>query len=229
MDPTPKYNKRKIANNDKQIEQHSLKDLEYEGTTNNNRAIERMILYGCPICHKRTARKSQKLTQIQRGALLSITKAYSTTPTSVHQVLSGILPMDLRAEMERKIYRLIHFKEHMKIGDLIIWAHEVEERLPALHTHPAKAARIKWGKDPLKGKDLETYTDGSKMEDKVGVAFVASFNNEEIYREQYRLNDEATMFQAEVLALKRALLWIDQRKENPQRIFTDSLSTLQIV
>ncbi|XP_035229738.1 ribonuclease H-like [Stegodyphus dumicola] len=129
--------------------------------------------------------------------------------------------------MERQIYRLIHFKEDTRIGDLTIWAHEVEERLSALHTHPAKISKIKWEKDPPQGKDLETYTDGSKMENKVGAAFVAFLNNEEIYKEQYRLNDEATVFQAEVLALKRALLWIDQRTENTHRIFTDSLSTLQ--
>ncbi|XP_035204469.1 uncharacterized protein LOC118179409 [Stegodyphus dumicola] len=192
-----------------------------------NRAIERMILYGCPIWHTGTARQKQKLLQIQRGALLSITKAYATTPTSALQVLSGILPLDLRAEMERQMYRLIHFKEDTRIGYITIWAHEVEERLPALHMHSAKIIKTKWDKDPPQGKDLETYTDGSKMENKVGAAFVAFLNNEEIHREQYRLNDEATVFQAEVLALKRALLWIDQRTENTLRIFTDSLSTLQ--
>ncbi|XP_035213931.1 uncharacterized protein LOC118187764 [Stegodyphus dumicola] len=186
-----------------------------------------MILYGCPIWHTGTARQKQKLLQLQRGAFLSITKAYATTPTSALQVLSGILPLDLRAEMEKQAYRLFHFKEDIRLGDLTIRAHEVEERLPALHTHPAKISTIKWEKDPPQGKDLETYTDGSKMENKVGAAFVAYLNNEEIHKEQYRLNDEATVFQAEVLALKRALLWIDQRTENTYRIFTDSLSTLQ--
>ncbi|KFM61453.1 Hypothetical protein in type-1 retrotransposable element R1DM, partial [Stegodyphus mimosarum] len=83
----------------------------------NLNAIERMILYGCPVWMTGTARICQKLQQIQRVILLKITSAYSTTSTAALRVLDGTLPLGLKAGLERSIYRLLHYKENLHIKE----------------------------------------------------------------------------------------------------------------
>ncbi|XP_035209275.1 uncharacterized protein LOC118183782 [Stegodyphus dumicola] len=192
------------------------------------RAIERMILYGCPIWYTGTERVKTKLNQIQRIALLCITKAYTTSPTAGLQILAGTIPLDIKADMEAQFYRAVHFKENISMGDTTIWNNEIEDRLPTIQYHPAEAKRIEWGKDPPMNKDIEIFTDGSKMNNKVGAAWVAFQDSQEIHNERTRLNNDATVFQAEVHALRSALLWAGQNASSSNRVafFTDSLSTL---
>ncbi|XP_035221861.1 uncharacterized protein LOC118194766 [Stegodyphus dumicola] len=192
-------------------------------------AVERMVLYGCPIWYTGTERQKQKLSQIQRIALLCITKAFSTAPTSALQILAGILPLDLKAKMEAGIYRLHHYKENLQIGDVIIWAQEVEERIPTIGEHPALTQKVRWYKDPPEDNEIEAFTDGSKKDNRVGAAFVIYNNSQEITSKQIRLNDEATVFQAEVVALKEVCKWLSHNADNntPIKIFTDSQSSLQ--
>ncbi|XP_035204546.1 uncharacterized protein LOC118179482 [Stegodyphus dumicola] len=192
-------------------------------------AVERMVLYGCPIWYTGTERQKQKLSQIQRIALLCITKAFSTAPTSALQILAGILPLDLKAKMEAGIYRLHHYKENLQIGDVIIWAQEIEERIPTIGEHPALTQKVRWYKDPPEDKEIEAFTDGSKKDNRVGAAFVIYKNSQEIMSKQIRLNDEATVFQAEVVALKEVCKWLSHNADSntPIKIFTDSQSSLQ--
>ncbi|XP_035220417.1 uncharacterized protein LOC118193433 [Stegodyphus dumicola] len=194
-------------------------------------AIERMILYGCPIWYTGTERQKIKLNQIQRVALLCITKAFSTAPTSALQVLAGLMPLDLKAHMEASLYRVQHYKENINIGEIIIWAKEIEEKLPAASEHPARKFHLKWDKDPPEGQGIEAFTDGSKKEDKVGAAFVIFNNTQEIHNKRIRLNNDATVFQAEVLALKEACIWLSHNisAEHRINIYTDSQSSLQSV
>ncbi|XP_035221364.1 uncharacterized protein LOC118194258 [Stegodyphus dumicola] len=133
---------------------------------------------------------------------------YSTSPTSALQVLSGLMPLDIKAEMERKFFRLIHYKENLEISNLVIWYNTLEERVPHFHTHPAHQDIIPWHKNTPTQKNIEIFTDGSKMGKHVGAAFVMYNNGHEVHSEIYRLNDMASVFQAEVLALKKALIWI---------------------
>ncbi|XP_035212048.1 ribonuclease H-like [Stegodyphus dumicola] len=184
---------------------------------------------GVPCGSRETVRQKQKLSQIQRSVLLCITKCYSTSPTSALQVLSGLMPLDIKAEMERKFFRLIHYKENLEISNLVIWYNTLEERVPHFHTHPAHQDILPWHKNTPTQKNIEIFTDGSKIGKHVGAAFVMYNNGHEVHSEIYRLNDTASVFQAEVLALKKALIWIGSTITDniPIRIFTDSRSSLQ--
>ncbi|GIY95028.1 uncharacterized protein CEXT_9091 [Caerostris extrusa] len=50
------------------------------------------------------------------------------------------------------------------------------------------------------------YTDGSKMRGRVGCAFVCILDNIEIFNEQKRLSDEASVFMAELKAIEAAII-----------------------
>ncbi|GBN19214.1 hypothetical protein AVEN_247997-1, partial [Araneus ventricosus] len=49
------------------------------------------------------------------------------------------------------------------------------------------------------------YTDGSKIQNSVGCAFVHSQESDEIFSEPFRLSDEASVFMAEVVAIRQAV------------------------
>lgn len=49
-----------------------------------------------------------KHAQIQRPVFLALTKGYRTAPTAALQVLSKISPPDLRMELEKDWYKLLH-------------------------------------------------------------------------------------------------------------------------
>ena len=69
------------------------------------------------------------------------------------------------------------------------------------------------------------YTDGSKMADgKIGSAFcVPSLGVDKAIR----ISDNLTVYTAELIAIKQALIWIKQAPANSYVIFSDSLSALQ--
>ncbi|GBN95950.1 hypothetical protein AVEN_78320-1 [Araneus ventricosus] len=63
--------------------------------------IERILLYGAPAwANNIISRQQRLLNSIQRKFLLNITGAYSTTPTAALQVIEGITPLHIKAQME---------------------------------------------------------------------------------------------------------------------------------
>ncbi|XP_035215116.1 uncharacterized protein LOC118188734 [Stegodyphus dumicola] len=186
-----------------------------------------MILYGCQIWMTGTVRIQQKLQQIQRIILLKLTKAFTTTPTTALQVLAGTLPLDLKAEGERCIYRLTRGKQVHRILDTEIDDLCIKPISYTHSTHPAKVKNFNWTKTLPTGKSLEIFSDGSKIHDKVGVAFIALHNKEPLYKAAKRLSDHATVFQAESRALKDVALWAKQFNSIEINFYTDSMSVLQ--
>lgn len=69
---------------------------------------------------------------------------------------------------------------------------------------------------------IEIYTDGSKSDLGTACAFYSS-----IFSDQFKLNNEASIFSAELFAIERALLFIQTRVEKKFIILTDSLSGLE--
>lgn len=68
------------------------------------------------------------------------------------------------------------------------------------------------------------YTDGSKRDDGVGCAFYVT---DPEYSEGYKLHDLASVYTAELTAIKEALKWILSNKINKAIILSDSQSALQ--
>ncbi|XP_035207775.1 uncharacterized protein LOC118182531 [Stegodyphus dumicola] len=198
------------------------------------RAIERLILYGCPIWwhHTKTVRVSNKLLQIQRIVLLSIKKAFSTSPATALQVLVGALPLDLKADQEAKTFKLVHFKEDVSIDTGLISGAEIEEKFDMGRTHPAEARMINWHKKLPTGSGVEIFTDGSKTQERVGAAFVVYDNKIEITTQMIRLTDNSSVFQAEAIALRSAFIWINDYLKHGKRainVFSDRQSVLKAI
>ncbi|XP_023213469.1 uncharacterized protein LOC111616264 [Centruroides sculpturatus] len=74
---------------------------------------------------------------------------------------------------------------------------------------------------------IEIFTDGSRVDNHVGAAFMAMQNDAEIHTEQYRLMDSCSVFQAELYAIERAIMWVTRTHVSDQIIInTDSRSAL---
>ncbi|GFS59862.1 RNase H domain-containing protein [Trichonephila clavipes] len=72
------------------------------------------------------------------------------------------------------------------------------------------------------------YTDGSKIDGRVGFAFVVLRSGVESENFQFRIRDECTVFVAELLCLNFAVKWITEQNSviSEYLICTDSLSSL---
>ncbi|GBO26351.1 hypothetical protein AVEN_262510-1 [Araneus ventricosus] len=68
-----------------------------------------------------------------------------------------------------------------------------------------------------------------KIENRVGFAFVQFQANDEIYSELFRLSDEATIFMAEVVAIRQAVKYIIVRQLKQSKIFSDSRYALMFL
>ncbi|GBN68078.1 hypothetical protein AVEN_275506-1 [Araneus ventricosus] len=165
------------------------------------------------------------MTSIQRQVMLAITGAFRTTSTAALHVISGMIPSTLICEMEVAIYHLRHQHSHVSfLGEEITAAN-----LEFYHnswTHPSARRRVQWDADhPI--HSLAIYTDGSKLEGKVGAAFHVIEANTTVDF-QYRLEDFNSVFQAELSALCQAIKWKNLNRPHQQcDIFTDSMSALK--
>lgn len=76
---------------------------------------------------------------------------------------------------------------------------------------------------------LNIYTDGSRIEDKTGASCVAYINNEQIWESQIKLGDSCSVFQAETLAIVKALEFASQNRTRGQKttVYCDSRSAIE--
>ena len=57
-------------------------------------------------------------------------------------------------------------------------------------------------------REINIYTDGSKMDGKTGAGYVVYKGREEVYSDSFRLHDTNTVFQAEIAAIRAAADWV---------------------
>ncbi|GFV44503.1 RNase H domain-containing protein [Trichonephila clavipes] len=102
---------------------------------------------------------------------------------------------------------------------------------PFFITHPSERNAI----NTVQFSDKSTedfpvicYTDGSKIDGRVGFAFVVFRSGVESENFQFRIRDECTVFVAELLCLNFAVKWITEQNSviSEYLICTDSLSSL---
>ncbi|XP_023213581.1 uncharacterized protein LOC111632566 [Centruroides sculpturatus] len=98
------------------------------------------------------------------------------------------------------------------------------ETLPAPHQRRAIRITIE---DDKNNRSIHIYTDSSKIEGKVGAAFVAAKNGDTIRQEMYGLGDNCSVYQAELYAIERAINWIvDSGLKDPILTCTDSRAAI---
>ncbi|XP_023212991.1 uncharacterized protein LOC111615786 [Centruroides sculpturatus] len=173
---------------------------------------------GCIIKHLRCA---------QRMALLRVTKAFRTASTEALMVVSGIPPIDLvLKERTRTFYYRKGLQAHMEDGDTTYQICELRPMsLELPMTYERKSVDI--AKEEEEG-EYNIFTDGSKLEGRVGSSFVVYENETEICHEKYRLRDCCSVHQAEMFAIMKAVEWVAlTRSTNNIVIHTDSRSAIQ--
>ncbi|GBM07857.1 hypothetical protein AVEN_96479-1 [Araneus ventricosus] len=78
-------------------------------------------------------------------------------------------------------------------------------------------------------EDHHTFTDGSKIGNRVGAAFVHYAEKQEITKSQYGLADHNIVYMAEVFAIHKAIGYILDHELYDVKIVSDSRSALMIV
>ncbi|GBM54903.1 Putative protein in type-1 retrotransposable element R1DM [Araneus ventricosus] len=190
-----------------------------------HRALYRILLYVAPAWWAGTCRQRDRMSSIQRQVMLAITGAFRTTSTAALHVISGMIPSTLVCEMEVAISQLKHQHAHVSfLGEEIIGP--ILEVYHHTWTHPSARTRVQWDADHP-SISLSIYTDGSKLDGRVGAAFHVVEGTFTVDF-QFRLEDYNSVFQAELSALCQALQWkLINRPHQHCDIFTDSMSALK--
>ncbi|XP_035226076.1 uncharacterized protein LOC118198491 [Stegodyphus dumicola] len=173
--------------------------------------VEKMVSYGAAIwAFPMQGRKIRHLSALQRPFLLSITRAFRTTSTDALNILAGVLPLHLRIE-EEAVTQQVHQLRLSLTYDYVTFSQEqFENKTSQLHIHPAiKGIGIHLTKNPAyvaPSGYISIYTDGSRIDEKVGSAFVVlSEQQQPLHQWQMQLSTENSVFQSEALAIHEAI------------------------
>lgn len=158
--------------------------------------LEPIVLYAAsawsPAAEKLMVRK--QLDSLQRGFAQKVCKAYRTVSLTSALILSGLLPLDLRIHEAASLYKAK--KGHSE--DYIPPGREVETQV-RFSDNPHPSRLIVTDYECLEGMDQETteslllvgpqiYTDGSKIEGKVGAALTWWDEGREVKFSTFRQN-----------------------------------------
>ncbi|GBP51310.1 Putative 115 kDa protein in type-1 retrotransposable element R1DM [Eumeta japonica] len=166
--------------------------------------IEPIVLYtSCdwaPATGKLGVRKM--LDAVQRSVALMACRAHRTVSLHSTLILSSLLPLDIRV---REAVWLYEMKRGKDLGDTFV------DRGSS--------------RGPLVGPQI--YTEGSRIEGKVGAALTEWRDGEETWYSTFRLDSLCTVFQAEMVALQRAIRRVKNGKDGLVNIFSDSKPSLE--
>ncbi|GIY74159.1 uncharacterized protein CDAR_166411 [Caerostris darwini] len=115
-------------------------------------------------------------------------------------------------------------KNYKTVSTEALQPHSITFRKPILK--PWTKISITWNHAPESLQGTLIYTDGSKLNDRVGGAFVVFQQGVETYSQTFRLSDTATVFMAELVAIDKALDFAIAQSFSPANIISDSRSVL---
>lgn len=187
--------------------------------------IEKIIIYNYVVWFSSKTRILQKLTQLQRGPLISITKCYKTVSTDNLYALSECIPLKLKIEMEINDYfqNLVQDRNKFNLKETI---HYVSYRYIESYTvRRLYSYTVRRRHDPL-----EIYTDESKNNDQMACTCVIYHNYTEVGYSNYKLNNNVLVFMAECAAIYKAVHYIIINGGSRNcTILTDSMSVLESI
>lgn len=168
------------------------------------------------------------LQSIQRLCLLSITKCYKNVATHALQVLLGIPPILITLHYKNLKSKILENKDLLLMRDKAILNNDIEQKIPKYQTNPEIHINnlIYTTKELLLPNLIKIYTDGSHAENKTTYAVVAFSNSSKIYETVHRIQNQNTVFQAELQAVVQAVQWALSSSYNKFQIFSDSQSTI---
>ncbi|XP_045451007.1 uncharacterized protein LOC123659888 [Melitaea cinxia] len=193
--------------------------------------VEPVILYAAavwaPAVDKLGVRK--RLNAVQRGFAQKLCRAYRTTSLNSALLLAGILPLDLRVREAATLYEARRGVPQRVIGD-----QEVERMTSALRSpHPACHVDLEFKYlvdqeqfNANSDNNYNIFTDGSKIEGKVGAALSVWNGAAEATTLKLGLPSYCTVYQAELLAICRAARMAADDLAGSVGIYSDSSSAL---
>ncbi|GFT15642.1 putative 115 kDa protein in type-1 retrotransposable element R1DM [Trichonephila clavipes] len=186
--------------------------------------IEPFILYGSRVWGEALKRKmnSKYLRRIQRRILLRVICGYRTISYDSVYAISGFPPIDIT------ILHDIAFRENLSASSI---SNYDCIQSPFFIPYPSERNAInivQYSDKSTEDFPVICYTDGSKIDGRVGSAFVVFRSGVESENFQFRIRDECTVFVAELLCLNFAVKWITEQNSviSEYLICTDSLSSL---
>ncbi|XP_037962433.2 uncharacterized protein LOC119690772 [Plutella xylostella] len=197
--------------------------------------VEPIIMYAASAWAPATKKLGiqKHLNAVQRGFAQKLTKAYRTVSLNSALLLAGILPLDLRIQEAAALYEARRGKEpELRHGE-----GEVELVTAYAETpHPAEHMELEFinlvDQQQVEAHNCQAvkiYTDGSKIDGKVGAA-LSLWNNEAQFKAiKLKLSPYCTVYQAELLAICKATRVILDRQETSFGIFSDSRSALETI
>ncbi|GBM59458.1 Putative protein in type-1 retrotransposable element R1DM [Araneus ventricosus] len=200
--------------------------------------VERMLAHGASAwCTDPTTRLSRKLSTIQRPFLLSLSGAYRTTATAALQTILGLPPLPLQLQMEARYVNFTRLKKQVPNCPNIPHPEEIESKAKGWTNHPSNFTlsnqiSLEDG-GPTSQESInkvKIFTDGSSTEEGVGAAFSVFSNNQEIFHQKIKLKNYNTVFQAEITALKAAILHaIKNHEQEPVTIYIDNKASVYAI
>ena len=207
------------------------------------------LTYGCVVwsrvCEKLTVRN--KLTKLNRLMALTMAPMRKGTPTAGLQVLLHLPPIDLRVT-ELALKAMVRVLPHKRTrwsgkgastSGHILWG---KSRLELLDIDPDDNDSLKWHLNlqrsynvdldslksglPISDSTTKCFTDGSKLNSKVGFGLGVTRHDMLIASKNGQLGDDNSVFQAEVKAIQEACVTIGEKETDKVTIFSDSQSAI---
>ena len=204
-------------------------------------AIVPTLTYGCHVWgHKLKGDIKRMIAALNHKAGLAIAGGFINSPREGLEALLDLPPLDLQIRrlaentfMRCKLQPTWNIpKAKCREGH----RHHLASEQPKDARHNRSLMRVL---DTLpitvgKGTDItdkgciRVYTDGSKLKKKVGAGISIMHDSKILWEKSIRLPDHATVFQAELLAIKEAARWLNQKEKwnCPVIILSDSQSSL---
>lgn len=214
---------RKIHNTSWGIKKSMLK-LWYETV------LEKQIDYGAEIWYPDLNSKgTRKLPSIQRTGLLAISGAYRSTATDTLLVLLGIPPLYIRLKTKAIKFKIKQGETSYTKDGITLHNTNIDfdnrETLDPPHEKLKNLTISSKIEDNIKD-NIYIYTDGSKMETGTAMAFTVKLNDNFIYDYNSRLRIQNTIYQAETLAIQKAIKWATLNNLQNINIYSDSQSAI---
>ena len=213
--------------------------------------VRPMISYGSIVWAHCLKVYKERLRRLNRLAINTFCSIPQSTPTRFLEIALDVMPLDLFCEQEalksycrlnkklefgwdgtakRKTFNTSHIKHWKSLlnkcegwdidSDSIkikIWECEFEVDLDSYKINNGK----------LITSQYNVFTDGSKMENNTGSDFVIMKGHSPIIDDRFKLPEYATVFQAEIMAISKA---VDSLKQNTNfkyvKFFVDSQAAL---
>ncbi|XP_015914503.1 uncharacterized protein [Parasteatoda tepidariorum] len=174
----------------------------------------------------------KELHKVQRPLLVRITRSFKTAPTPGLNVLAGLPPLHLQIQKEALLANTLRFNQENTQYN--IKARDYQQKIKTHMVLPAHKTSHKYTNLPTSTRTSKTttaqiYTDGSKTDNGVRAAFCVYHNNQHTDTYKFTLKQENTVFQAEVLAIKEAINWLETHSCKDATIFTHSLASIHAI